>query len=171
MLCPFLSITHCDQLPPTGLSPEDSSENDEGPRKHEERLKKFELKLEEKDLSFYSQHVRKEVMGLNGNRGDSVEKYEWNGKHRNGKLDKHLSAGTRTQVSSLEVGDRQDSFTRIFPILSSVIGCGLISQESEGMDISLYLTARNHHTTHIICYNEFSYQSNSCYFSKYWRSF
>lgn len=76
MLCPFLSITHCDQLPPTGLSPEDSSENDEGPRKHEERLKKFELKLEEKDLSFYSQHVRKEVMGLNGNRRDSVEKYE-----------------------------------------------------------------------------------------------
>lgn len=57
MLCPVLDTTHRDQFLLTGVAPEDSSKNDQGPRKREERLKKLEVKLEENDLSFYPWHV------------------------------------------------------------------------------------------------------------------
>lgn len=72
MLCPVVDTTHRDQFLLTGVAPEDSSKNDQGPRKHEERLKKLEVKLEENELSFYPWPVGKDVIGLNCNRRDSV---------------------------------------------------------------------------------------------------
>lgn len=52
MLCPVLDTTHRDQFLLTGVAPEDSSKNDQGPRKHEERLKKLEVKLERMNFLF-----------------------------------------------------------------------------------------------------------------------
>lgn len=72
MLCSLLGTTHWDRYLPTGVAPENINENNQGPRKHEERLHELKLKLEENALSFHPPMEHKEGTSLKCDRANSV---------------------------------------------------------------------------------------------------